>query len=1163
MASTTAINSNTLQLGIGAQPPNPTTPSRFYNGKLDDARVYATALTASQIAALANVGANGAPNAPTLNSPADGATGIGTSTTLSVGVSDPDANPLTVTFKGRPFASGAFATIGQNTGVASGSNTTTSWASLSAGQKFEWFVEVSDGTTTTTGPTWTFNTAPGADPVFIGAGDIADCGRTQDEATAAILSGIPGTVWTAGDNVYPTGTTANYNNCYEPSWGGAIKARTRPVPGNHDWSTGTPPETIAPYLAYFGASATGTGGESYYSYDIAGSNWHVIVLDSECQLVPGGCADESVQEKWLGTDLAANSTKNVIALWHRPRYSSGVSQSTAVQPLWDDLYKAGVDILLVGHDHHYERFAPMKSGATLSSPPVADPTFGIRQFIVGTGGAAFTGLGTALATTEVRNNTTYGVLKLTLHASTYDWAFLPVAVPPGSSTFTDSGTGSVHAAPNTAPVAVADSYSTAQNTALVQAAPGVLANDTDADTDPLTAVLDANVTHGSLTLNANGSFTYTPTTGYSGPDSFTYHAHDGTANSNVVTVSLTVTAPTSTSISGVVSKAGGAGPLTGSYVTAYEATSATWTNYGVTDATGAYAINLPAGSYKLLVQTNTAGYPDTWHGGSTFATATTVVVDGAETVNITIAPSTSISGVVSKAGGAGPLTGSYVTAYEATSATWTNYGVTDATGAYAINLPAGSYKLLVQTNTAGYPDTWHGGSTFATATTVVVDGAETVNITIAPSTSISGVVSKAGGAGPLTGSYVTAYEATSATWTNYGVTDATGAYAINLPAGSYKLLVQTNTAGYPDTWHGGSTFATATTVVVDGAETVNITIAPSTSISGVVSKAGGAGPLTGSYVTAYEATSATWTNYGVTDATGAYAINLPAGSYKLLVQTNTAGYPDTWHGGSTFATATTVVVDGAETVNITIAPSTSISGVVSKAGGAGPLTGSYVTAYEATSATWTNYGVTDATGAYAINLPAGSYKLLVQTNTAGYPDTWHGGSTFATATTVVVDGAETVNITIAPSGSNTAPVAVADSYSTPQDTALVQAAPGVLANDTDANSDPLTAVLNANVTHGSLTLNANGSFTYTPTTGYSGPDSFTYHANDGAADSNVVTVSLTVNARPARLVAVREQRAGQLHLPQPWQPRRHPDLRGRPGGSGGLAERNQPERNSP
>ena len=368
------------------------------------------------------------------------------------------------------------------------------------------------------------------------------------------------------------------------------------------------------------------------------------------------------------------------------------------------------------------------------------------------------------------------------------------------------------------------------------------------------------------------------------------------------------------------------------------------------------------------------------------------MVDGAETVNVTIAPNTSVSGTISKSGGAGPLVGSYVTAYEASSATWTNYAVTDASGAYLLNLPAGNYKLLIQTNTAGYPDTWYGGSTFASATVVVVDGAETVNVTIAPNTSVSGTISKSGGAGPLVGSYVTAYEASSATWTNYAVTDASGAYLLNLPAGNYKLLIQTNTAGYPDTWYGGSTFASATVVVVDGAETVNVTIAPNTSVSGTISKSGGAGPLVGSYVTAYEASSATWTNYAVTDASGAYLLNLPAGNYKLLSPDQHRGLSRHLVRGSTFASATVVVVDGAETVNVTIAPNTSVSGTISKSGGAGPLVGSYVTAYEASSATWTNYAVTDASGAYLLNLPAGNYKLLIQTNTAGYPDTWYSGS---------------------------------------------------------------------------------------------------------------------------------------------------------------------------
>ena len=149
--------------------------TRIHRGLLDDARVYATALSASQIAALATP--PGAPNAPTLNSPADGATGVGTSPTLSVGVSDPDANPMTVTFFGRPFASGNFTQIGQNTGVASGTNTTTSWANIGAGQKFEWYVTVNDGTATTTGPTWTFNTTPRPTRCSSGRAISPHCGR--------------------------------------------------------------------------------------------------------------------------------------------------------------------------------------------------------------------------------------------------------------------------------------------------------------------------------------------------------------------------------------------------------------------------------------------------------------------------------------------------------------------------------------------------------------------------------------------------------------------------------------------------------------------------------------------------------------------------------------------------------------------------------------------------------------------------------------------------------------------------------------------------------------------------------------------------------------------------------------------------------------------------
>ncbi len=390
---------------------------------------------------------NGAPSAPTLNAPADGGTGVGLSPTLNVGVSDPDSDPLTVTYFGRPLASGNFAQIAQHTGVSSGGNDTATWSGLGAGQTFEWYATVDDGTTTTTGPTWTFHTVASSDPVFVGTGDIASCTVTEDTATGNVIQGIDGNVFTVGDNVYDNGTPSEYGTCYAATpWGAPdVLSRTRPAPGNHDWGAGVT-DSLAGYFGYFGSAATDAGGNSYYSYDIPASNWHVVVLDSECEDVPGGCTAGSPQELWLKSDLAANAAENVIAIWHKPRYSSGATNYQALQPLWDDLYAGGVDILLDGHDHIYERFAPMKSGATLASPPVADPTYGIRQFTVGTGGEGHHGLVSTLPTSQVQDDTTFGIFKLTLHATTYDWQFLPIA----GSTFTDSGTGTVHAAPSPA-----------------------------------------------------------------------------------------------------------------------------------------------------------------------------------------------------------------------------------------------------------------------------------------------------------------------------------------------------------------------------------------------------------------------------------------------------------------------------------------------------------------------------------------------------------------------------------------------------------------------------------------------------------------------------------------------------------------------------------------
>src|SRR5436190_900506 len=258
--------------------------------------------------------------------------------------------------------------------------------------------------------------------VLVGAGDIASCSSTADEATANLLDGIPGTVFTAGDNAYENGAAADYANCYNPSWG-RHKARTHPAPGNHEYSTAG----AAGYFGYFGAAA-GDPDKGYYSYTLGA--WHIIVLNSNLATNAG-----SPQETWLRADLAPRPVKCTLAIWHHPRFSSGPhGSSTAVQPLWDDLYAANADVVIVGHDHLYERFAPQTPTGQ------ADAARGIREFVAGTGGAGLYVFATPAPNSQVKNNTTHGVLKLTLYGDRYDWKFVPVA----GSSFTDSGTGRCH-----------------------------------------------------------------------------------------------------------------------------------------------------------------------------------------------------------------------------------------------------------------------------------------------------------------------------------------------------------------------------------------------------------------------------------------------------------------------------------------------------------------------------------------------------------------------------------------------------------------------------------------------------------------------------------------------------------------------------------------------
>lgn len=284
-------------------------------------------------------------------------------------------------------------------------------------------------------------------------GDIA-CGPLggsgcQQGATAALLTAnSPDLVLPLGDNQYECGSLSDFQNYYGPSWG-QVKPNTHPSAGNHEYqvdgTAGQPcygaPSGAPGYFTYFGNAASPnqpgctSGCQGYYSYD-AGS-WHIIVLNSVCNQV-GGCGLGSPEETWLRNDLAAHPNVCTLAYWHYPRYTSGLSQSTFVNSLsafWQDLYNGGADIILNGHDHDYERFAPMDANGNL------DATHGIREFIVGTGGKSHQPFGSVIAAnSQVRDSTTYGVLKLTLGSGSYSWQFIPVA----GQTFTDSGSTNCH-----------------------------------------------------------------------------------------------------------------------------------------------------------------------------------------------------------------------------------------------------------------------------------------------------------------------------------------------------------------------------------------------------------------------------------------------------------------------------------------------------------------------------------------------------------------------------------------------------------------------------------------------------------------------------------------------------------------------------------------------
>ena len=364
--------------------------------------------------------------APVVNAGANQAANAGSPVTLNAGFSDPGANDAPWSYAidwgdGTPQTTGSKTSQGAitagHTYTAAGTNTlrltvTDKDGGAGAGQAI---VTVSQ---------------PPASVTMLLAGNIARCDRTNDEATAAMLDTMQGTVVALGDNAYPNGTAANFQNCYDPTWG-RHKARTYPVVGNHEYDSSA---TAVSYFNYFGPAA-GDPTKGYYSYDLGA--WHIVVLNSNSSFVPAALG--SAQEVWLKADLAATTKRCVLATFHHPRFysttSASFSPTNSVKPFWDDLYAAGAELIVNAHMRDYERFAPQTPAGA------ADPVNGIRQIIVGTGGEGLDQANTLIIpNSEVQVSGVYGLLKLTLSDGSYSWQF----VRAGGAGVGDSGSGTCH-----------------------------------------------------------------------------------------------------------------------------------------------------------------------------------------------------------------------------------------------------------------------------------------------------------------------------------------------------------------------------------------------------------------------------------------------------------------------------------------------------------------------------------------------------------------------------------------------------------------------------------------------------------------------------------------------------------------------------------------------
>ena len=343
-------------------------------------------------------------------------------------VSDPDGGPLRCTLDANGDGVADYA-------ISDCRTTTSQTHTYEAAGRYWPTLTVKDSTNAVDTATLSFHVTNSTSVTVAAAGDIAcdplelgykggvgTATRCHMNATSSLVLNInPEAVFTLGDQQYSDGALEKFLQVYDHTWG-QFKDITYPAVGTHD---------VAGYFAYFGAAA-GDPAKGYYSYDLGA--WHVVVLNTSCPRI-GGCGSGSQQELWLKADLAAHPQLCTLAVMHYPRFSSGKSGSiTSGIPFWRDLYSAGVEFVLSGNDHHYERFAPQTPDGGL------DTGQGVRQFIVGTGGKEFYALNTPLPNSEVRIANTYGVLRLTLQPTGYTWQFVPEA----GKTASDSGSSTCH-----------------------------------------------------------------------------------------------------------------------------------------------------------------------------------------------------------------------------------------------------------------------------------------------------------------------------------------------------------------------------------------------------------------------------------------------------------------------------------------------------------------------------------------------------------------------------------------------------------------------------------------------------------------------------------------------------------------------------------------------